>query len=113
MIPANSTQTNAETNGEVSQFNTEHTANQTDSRNSNFTNEEIEGTPFRALGDGTKWKAVLGDYQVTEEFPSKAALIEYIKSKSWRLLTTVIAVIMEQIKKMDELKAEVEKQNTN
>lgn len=93
---------------EISQSNTLESVKETDS--SNFTNEELEGTPFRIIGNGKKWKAVLGDYQVTEEFESKTALIKYIKSKSWMMLTTVISIIIEQINQLKEQQKEVEKQ---
>lgn len=75
--------------------------------NKNYSNNEIEGTPFRQISEMNEntgeWNhyLVLGDYRVTKEMES-SNLVEKLKVKNidWELLTTVIAVIVEQTIKL-------------
>lgn len=70
--------------------------------NSNSNGESIHekylNTPFflRKYAD-TGWFATLGKHRITEEEPSKEALIERLEKRDWDLLLTIISTSVEEI----------------
>lgn len=92
----------------MEQLNGSQNVSETNSKN--YSNDEIEGTPFRQISEMNEntgeWTSylVMGDYRITEKMHS-AELIEEVlqlKKMNWKTLTTIIAVIIEQTLKIKE-----------
>lgn len=63
-----------------------------------YSRQDIKDTPFTAIyEEGRGWYAVMGNQRVTEGYESYVDLEKYIKEKGWKLLTVVIAGIIEKI----------------
>lgn len=76
------------------------------SESPSVTNEEIEGTPFRLIGAGTKYFAVLGKYRITEDFETEDEVKVWIDFNQYRVITSMITAIV------NEMAGEAQKQMT-
>lgn len=81
--------------------NVENTNSTNSSKNEELRRiEKLKDTPFEIVYDeGVGYYLVMGSYRITEPNEKRENLIKIVKEKNWNLLTTVIAVITEQIKK--------------
>lgn len=60
--------------------------------------EQIDETPFWAIGDDTRgWHIVVGNNRLTElEIETLEKVRDYIEQKKWQLITMLIAIFTEQ-----------------
>lgn len=83
----------------------------TEENNSNYyETKPIENTPFVAIKRGETWMAAMGDYAVTQDHRTEKELLDYIDSKPWALIMTLV-VAMRDIDKKREQKETAKQEN--
>lgn len=71
--------------------------NASDTHNSNYTNVEIENTPFRLVGKPeVGYIIVLGKYKLTTEKETEAEALDELENNKWNIIFRLIGT-MQQI----------------
>lgn len=79
---------------ELLQAGTRETAN-TEENKQTYSRHKIEDTPFTVVKTPEGCILTTGDYKVSQIiFENKEKAVEYINTKPWELLVTVINVVM-------------------
>jgi len=65
--------------------------------------KQIEGTPFTMIKQENRYFLVMGDHRLTEPNPSEEETLNLLEKEYWRLLITIIAIVIEKIKEKDKI----------
>ena len=94
-----------------SQTNAEELTNKNSSNEPVETWQYIEGTPFHCKGNDTDgYVATMSNYIVTEPKETIEELEDYVRSKPWELIVTLINIVMNI---RETILKEAAKNNTN
>lgn len=75
-----------------------------------YETKAIKGTPFTAINDEGKWKAVIGLHVVTMDFPTEEKLIKYLNTKPWEVIMTLFIAMTDIDKKRQKELTQVQEE---
>lgn len=64
--------------------------------------EQLDGSPFFIVGDGSGFFLVMGKHRLTDKFDSRELLLEWVESNTWNLVCVVVGVCYEGIKEFEK-----------
>jgi len=79
------------------------TTSEESQNNSRFFSEEIEGTPFTAVGLEGKWFISWGEWRISDELETREAIDEYMEKQKWNLICAYMVALQQAARRYDRL----------
>jgi len=78
-----------------------HGLSEKDQNNLAYSRREVPNTPFEAIGLEHGWFLTWGTWKLTETHESYEALMEYMETHKWELISTYVLTLLEATKKYE------------
>lgn len=69
------------------------TSSESTSENNLVHHEQLTGTPFTLVRNENKWCLVLGNYRITENYPTRNEALERLDKDFWLVVTHLVTIV--------------------